>query len=295
MKRPERLATGDVSNALSVWAEPGQTIPFRSSESVVRLHVLSDLHLECAPFDLPPVDADALVLAGDIGRGGDGVRWAREQAPEQLVFYVLGNHEFYRGCLEDVHARCEREAARAGNRMHVLRDSEHVVDGVAFLGATLWTDFSLFGEARRPEAIAAVCNVVPDYRVIRITAEDGAERALQPQDTMGAFARSLAWLQARVRYHREAGNKTCIISHHAPARGSLAERFENDLVSAYFVNTLDEWLRNEGPDLWLHGHTHDSFDYRIGPTRVVCNPRGYPGERAASDELAFDPALVIEV
>lgn len=267
----------------------------RFREHGVRVHVLSDLHLKYAPFTAPPVDADVVVLAGDIDRGSRGVRWARAQFGARPVLYVPGNHEFYRGCVEDVQADCEREAARAGGALRILQDSEWVSADVAFLGATLWTGFGLFGTARQCEVITVVHEAVRDFHLIEVRAADGGRVPIDPDYMQRAYAHSLAWLKARTRWHHAARRKVCVITHFAPSRGSLAARHRTDPVSAYFVNDLDDWLRAEGPELWIHGHTHDGFDYRVGLTRVVCNARGYPDERAATEPIPFDPGRVVEV
>ncbi len=264
-------------------------------ERDVRVHVLSDLHLKYAPFAVSRVAADVIVLAGDIDRGVNGVRWARAAFGSQPVLYVLGNHEFYRGCVEDVRAACTGEALREGATIRILENSECVIGEVAFLGATLWTGFGLFGAARRAEVIDVVREAVRDYRLIEVRSPAGGAVPLDPDYTSRTYARSLAWLQARTRWHHAAGRKVCVITHFAPSRGSLAARHRTDPVSAYFVNDLDDWLRAEGPEVWIHGHTHDGFDYRVGPTRVLCNPRGYPDERDTTTTLPFDPACVIEV
>lgn len=261
----------------------------------MKLHVLSDLHLRYGAVEVPACGADIVVLAGDIDRGAKGVDWAHTQFPGQRVLYVLGNHEFYRGCVEEVYAACRLAARQGAAEVHVLQDEEYVQDGVAFLGTTLWTDFTLFGSDRQVAAMEAVSQRAPDFRIIRTTALNGCQRVMIPADPARWFVHSRAWLRGRIRHHRAAGNRVCVITHFAPARGSLAERFAEDLVSAYFVNDFEDWLAVGGPDLWLHGHTHDGFDYRVGATRVVCNPRGYPDERNATGTRPFDPARVVEI
>ncbi len=261
----------------------------------MKLRVLSDLHLRYAPIELPKVAADVVVLVGDINRGASGVEWAHAQFPGQCVLYVLGNHEFYRGCVEDVYAACERAARHGAADVHILQDSEFVHDGVAFLGTTLWTDFLLFGAEQKAAAMEKIRQLAPDFRIVRTAALNGCQRVMTPADPARWFAHSRHWLRERIDHHRNAGNRVCAITHFAPARGSLATRFAEDLASAYFVNDFDSWMPTHGPDLWLHGHTHDGFDYRLGRTRVVCNPRGYPDERSKTDTRPFDPALVVEI
>ncbi len=72
----------------------------------------------------------------------------------------------------------------------------------------------------------------------------------------------------------------------------MPDRFKNDLISAAYASHLDALVEQSGAALWIHGHTHDSFDYFIGGTRVICNPRGYFGYELNPD---FNPGLVIDV
>ena len=82
-----------------------------------------------------------------------------------------------------------------------------------------------------------------------------------------------------------------VITHHAPSIGSVPRDFHRNPVSAAYASNLDELVEQSGAALWVHGHLHSQSDYRIGNTRVVCNPRGYPDER----NPAFVPDLVIEI
>ena len=87
---------------------------------------------------------------------------------------------------------------------------------------------------------------------------------------------------------------TVVVTHFAPSAGSVAERFKGSPLNACFVSELDERIRRWQPLAWLHGHVHDSFDYRLGDTRVVANPRGY-APQGKTENAAFDPALTIDV
>ena len=86
-----------------------------------------------------------------------------------------------------------------------------------------------------------------------------------------------------------------VLTHHGPHRGSLVPRFAADWVSTAYLNELpDEFFAV--PRLWLHGHTHASSDYRVGPCRIVCNPRGYqPRGVPRPENPQFDPGRVVQV
>jgi Icc-related predicted phosphoesterase len=83
---------------------------------------------------------------------------------------------------------------------------------------------------------------------------------------------------------------TVVVTHHAPHRGSLHPRYVGSPANPGFVSDLEGLILTGKPELWVHGHVHDSYDYRVGRTRVVCNPKGYGNEN-----LGFDPCLVVEV
>jgi 3',5'-cyclic AMP phosphodiesterase CpdA len=244
----------------------------------MRIRVLSDLHLEVEPFDPPPAEADVVVLAGDIHNGAAGVEWAR-QAFDCPVLYLAGNHEPYDG--EFAATQAALAAAARSSRVTVLDCDAAVVGGVRFLGCTLWSDFELCGAAGRELATGKYRDWLVDYRAIRY-----GERAFAPDDSIGLHRRHRAWLEAALG--RPFGGTTVVVTHHAPHRGSIAPSFANHPLNPAFVSDLDALMGRAA--LWVHGHTHRAFDYVARGTRVVCNPRGYPGE-----DSGFRADLVVEV
>lgn len=244
----------------------------------MRLHLLSDLHLEIDPSYQPAVrDADVTVLAGDIHKGARAVQWAREQFAGRVLL-VAGNHEFYGGHLE--HTLREMIAA-SDERVQVLERDAVVIDGVRFLGATGWTDFAARGDAVRAKREALLC--MNDYARIRTA----AYRRIQPLDVQAVNALTHAWLREKLA--EPFVGKTVVITHHAPSLRCLSG-CPTPLDAAY-ANAWDDLL--QAPvNLWVHGHTHDPVDQCIGSVRVVSNPRGYPGEPLAAP---FDPLKIIEI
>lgn len=259
----------------------------------MRLLVLSDLHLEIwgsmpLEMDLDSTCPDVVVLAGDIHSGSAAVKWAEETFRYIPTIYVSGNHEGYCNRIDEVEHHIA-EACAASSTVTYLQQAQLVLRGVRFLGCTLWTDFALFGGERRHEAMVAAQQAMSDYRVIRLARRGG--RKLHPVDTLTWHERQVSWLAERLAAPFDG--PTVVVTHMAPSRGSLATRFESDLVSGAFVSELDELVAQA--DVWIHGHTHDSFDYRVGRCRVVCNPRGYPRRNGAPENPRFDPNLVLEV
>lgn len=136
----------------------------------MKLHILSDLHLEFLAYAPPALDADAVVLAGDIGLGTRGIQWAREAWPDTEIVYVPGNHEYYRSEMG-----VENELLRAAARehgVHLLNRDAAVIGGVRFLGATLWTDFRLFGDRERFHALQGGLHGLSDFPGDRLRAAD---------------------------------------------------------------------------------------------------------------------------
>ncbi|MEJ8839099.1 metallophosphoesterase [Ramlibacter sp. AN1133] len=250
----------------------------------MKLHIVSDLHLSQAGLALPATDADLIVLAGDIARPREAVAWATGLGKPAL--YVPGNHEFYGGSLEGRIA--ELRALTDGTPVRLLHDEEIVIDGVRFLGTTLWTAFRLPDLPQQDAAERAATSFMRDFARIRL--REGDEALLRSGDCTALFERHSRWLRGRIA--QPHAGPTVVISHHAPSVRSIHPRFAGSPVNLCFVSDAEELLH--GVDLWIHGHTHDSFDYRVGATRVLCNPRGYVRE-GVQENARFDPALVVEV
>jgi predicted phosphodiesterase len=262
----------------------------------MRIQLASDLHLEflesrCPSARLvePAPGADLLVLAGDIHNGVKGIEaFANWPVP---VVYLAGNHEFYDHDWEST--RHDLRAACAGTRVTFLDNDAVEFDGVRILGCTLWTDFRLRGSTQA-HAMGAVERGLMDYHVIRT-----ASGLLSAQQTLADHEQSRAWLEGELA--QPFNGKTVVVTHHGPHPLSIHPRFVGNPLNPGFISDLTQLLRDA--DLWMHGHTHDSFDYRIGRCRVVANPAGYilNGAAATADRNfvfengKFDPGLVVEV
>jgi predicted phosphodiesterase len=253
----------------------------------VKLNILSDLHLSLGALDIPRNGADAVILAGDIARPREAVSWASGFA--KPVLYVPGNHEFYDGSIAGTAAELKRLCA--GTNIRVLDNDAVVIAGVRFLGTTLWTDFMLFGEGEeRTEALRQALSFMRDFSVIRC-GETG-EAQFTPADSAALFKHQAAWLEARLR-EAHAG-PTVVITHHAPSRMSIHPRFAGSPLNACFVSDAERLVDSSRVRLWIHGHTHDSFDYSLHGTRVLCNPRGYV-KGGANENPLFNPDLLVEI
>lgn len=247
----------------------------------MRIQVASDLHLELLPEDLgagllvePHPDAELLVLAGDIHTGVEAVRYFRDWPVP--VLYVPGNHEFYGQTWEDVVATL-REAA-SGTSIQILDNDVHIIDGVRFLGTTLWTDFAIDRARPAPSAMELAGTYLKDFFEIRARSSDAPNGLITPAMILADHQVSRAWLEGQLR--TEFIGKTAVITHHAPHRLSVHRKYVGHPLTPAFASDLSDLMQRT--DLWIHGHAHDSFDYQVGRCRVVSNPAGYSLNRRGS-------------
>ena len=253
----------------------------------MKLNVLSDLHLGRGVIEMPRTDADIVILAGDIARPPEAIAWASQLRKPAL--YVPGNHEFYGGSIDGTVAELRRLAT--GTNVCILDDDAIVVDGVRFLGSTLWTDFMLFGEgAGRATAMREGQRFMRDFTHIR--RRDDSDAIFTPADAAALFEAHARWLTAK--FTEPFTGPTVVVTHHAPSRRSIHPRFADSPVNACFVSDAERLIDGSRAFLWIHGHTHDSFDYTVSGTRVVCNPRGY-AKNGVNENARFDPEFCVEV
>ena len=253
----------------------------------MKLNILSDLHLSQAGMPLPRADADAVILAGDIARPEQALEWASRFG--RPVLYVPGNHEFYGASIPGTLQRLRQLCA--GTCVQVLDRDEVRMGRVRFLGATLWTDFLLDGDGSgRATAEETALRLVRDFQRIHVD-EDQAE-LFTPSHCAACFARDAAWLASKLAQPHDG--PTVVITHHAPSPRSIHPRFAGSPLNACFVSDAHRLLDGRRVQLWVHGHTHDSFDYAVNGTRVVCNPRGYARE-GVNENASFDPNFTLDV
>ena len=261
----------------------------------MKIQLASDLHLEFLTHILPhetlirpAPDADILVLAGDIHQGTQALELFKDWPVP--VLYVAGNHEFYGHRWEQV--RQDLQTQCVGTAIRFLDNSRFDLGDVRFLGATLWTDFSqsIIGVDKAMRYARAR---MADFRAIQTQAG-----IFTPEQSMQDHAQSVQWLaQQLVEPH---AGPTVVITHHAPHPLSIHLRYRGDQLNAAFASDLTALM--EQSDLWLHGHVHDSFDFRVGRCRVVANPAGYIENRSSLPWLAsanfenaqFDACCVID-
>jgi DNA repair exonuclease SbcCD nuclease subunit len=277
----------------------------------MKIAVCSDLHLEFEDIILKNDEgADVLILSGDIMIAEDlhnhppvvtnpyapyidlGSRQKKAQQFRDFlsrcsfqfpnVIYIAGNHEFYhgrwKGSLDHL-----RETCSLYPNVYFLENNIKVINEVSFIGATLWTDCNK-GD---PLTLHALTDMMNDYRVIR-NDELGFTR-LRPAHTIDRHRYTMSYLKAVLPDLKD--KKVVFVGHHTPSYQSIHDRYKKDyLMNGGYHSELSEFiLDNPQIKLWTHGHTHEPFDYMIGTTRIVCNPRGYSGhdESAEYFELKY--------
>jgi 3',5'-cyclic AMP phosphodiesterase CpdA len=259
----------------------------------MRIWPISDVHMgstrgwDLSPLsNLPPFDV--AVIAGDLTtRMERGVKWIHERIPTRPCVYVSGNHEAY-GTDIDVTVAKARVAAK-GTNVFVLQNDVQNIDGVDFLGCTLWTSFNLFGD--RHQAMVTAGARMNDYKRIRI---DNYRRRLQPRDTLARHNESVAFLEKELA--RSKGGRQVVVTHHKPIANDRDLKSVDDypdVIQAAYSSDLSR-LFFDGPSAWVFGHTHESVNTTIGRTRLVSNARGY-GNRAMSENPRFDQHFTFEI
>lgn len=252
----------------------------------MKIQLYSDLHIEqIGFFSLPTLDTDLIILAGDIDTGLYGLEWAEElrRLHKKPVIYVAGNHEYYK---HEYHALTQemRDYAAQYDKLHFLEKDEVIIDGVRFLGTTLWTNyFDEYGPFERDKNIKILDAALMDHKVIRID-----ERRFSAQDAYEEHLSSLSWLKEKLR--ESFSGKTVVVTHHAPSFLCNHKDFGMNEMSPGFVSNL-EYLMN-GVDLWCYGHTHSNLDTEVQGCRLVSNQKGYKPEKIP---VPFKSQLVIDI
>ena len=265
----------------------------------------------CVAADFHKSDPYGILENGKTNRYTDFfIRCANEF---KNVIYVAGNHEHYNGDYAETFTILRKYLGSIPN-LHIL-DKEHVtIDDVTFIGGTLWTDMN----AQDPVTLAHIRGVMNDFRIIQNSTEmvsyktmvnaydadgniklDENDQPIQqaefhkrparftPEDTVRDHKKMLEYIQVTTAMLGENPNKYVVVGHHAPSKVSTHPRYRTEVImNGAYSSRLDQFiLDNPQIKLWTHGHTHEEFDYMIGSTRVVCNPRGYINYEERADDF----------
>ena len=276
----------------------------------MKISITSDEHLEFADHDFDNVDsADVLILSGDIllakdvndrdvydlmGEQNKSNRFhafmQRCSARFPHVIYIAGNHEHYHGTFTESIPRLKEKFAYLSN-VYILERETKTIGDITFIGGTLWTDMNN-GDALTLYHMKGMMN---DFRCVshgaceaKVKHHDGtfhtAPSAFQPEDAFEEHVKMKEYIRTVVE--GKFDTKFVVVGHHAPSKASIKPRYAGDhIMNGGYSSDLSEFILDHPQiKLWTHGHTHDPFDYMIGSTRVVCNPRGYSGYEERADQ-----------
>jgi|TARA_R110000851_G_scaffold87200_1_gene190033 UDP-2,3-diacylglucosamine pyrophosphatase LpxH len=242
---------------------------------------MSDLHLEfnrvAGDFNFPAHFDDyesTLILAGDIDLAKHVHKFLALCSERfKYVLYVFGNHEFYKANYPQVYKKIDDNIAHLPN-VYILDEDVIVLDGVFFVGATLWTDM----DKGNPLLMSDAEYSMNDYNCIRTGPVNAPwQRKLKPVETMALHRRQRDFIFDQLRNAKNIFDKTVVVSHHLPSYMCIADEHQGSPLNGAYASELHPEMMETQPDLWVHGHTHSSNDIMVpdSKTRIVCNPRGY--------------------
>lgn len=270
----------------------------------MKIYLCSDVHIEFGPLEVHNNDnADVLILSGDIvvasalkGWDNFGIKGIIEPSKSAQnfmnffhqcstkfkdVIYVMGNHEHYNGDFA-TSASILRSVLKEYPNIYLLDKESKTIGDIIFVGGTLWTDMN----KENPDTLYHIRRMMNDFRIIQ-----NGELPFTPENTVEDHKEMLKYIDGVTK---DITKKYVVVGHHAPCKLSTKPKYaDQHLVNGAYSSDLTEFILDRPQiKMWTHGHTHDAFDYMIGQTRIVCNPRGYIGHEKRAYEFDF---LLLEV
>lgn len=266
--------------------------------------LISDIHLDGTSADrvlnwLPsePTDKDTILLiAGDMCEFTTTLKDPEEldfffevvSARFKQVLYVMGNHDSYNGVIDTIRATIVDYFTQYPNVL-LLDNETYIIDDIAVIGSTLWSSL----DNKDWFTVDAVKRGIMDYHLIQkhISDTDLNTRKLLTDDTYAMHNDAVGYITFALEEQRAAGRKCVVLTHHAPSKLSVADRYKGNMSNGAFVTSLEHIMDQFEPVVWCHGHCHNASDYVVYETRVLCNPYGYN----TTERQGFDPWLSFEV
>lgn len=268
----------------------------------MKIRTMSDLHTEFGSFTIDnTTDADVLLLNGDVlllddllsdyGRATQCLEFFEQVCSAfPHVIWIYGNHEFYHGKFFEYRDKAKEKCKRFAN-LHILDNDFVKIDDVVFIGTSMWTDCN----NRDQDTLARLHRMMNDFRII---INDKTQKPFTPYDMVDYHDLCKLFLINTLHSQKALGETKFVVStHHAPSDKSIHEMYKNDTImnGGYYANLEHIMIDNPEIQLWCHGHMHKLFDYTVGQTRVVCNPRGYNNGFDRQEDTCWNPELTIEV
>jgi predicted phosphodiesterase len=285
----------------------------------MKVSICSDIHLEFGTIELKNKDgADVLILSGDICVSKDLYKFDQQATDMgtsfyksdmyhfffqnccnefKHVIYVAGNHEHYHGDFATTIRNLKDQLGYLKN-LHILDKEIVTIDDAMFVGGTLWTDMN----KEDPLTLHAIRSMMNDFRIVhnsdrtvsfKVTEQNEKgedvvrfkERVARfcPEDAVEDHKQFMGYLRTVIE--GKFDQKVIVVGHHAPSKQSTHPRYADEqLMNGGYSSSLDEFIIDHPQiKLWTHGHTHEDFDYMVGSTRIVCNPRGYINHEYRAD------------
>jgi Icc-related predicted phosphoesterase len=197
---------------------------------------------------------------------------------------VAGNHEFFDATWSEELRAGKMVASRLG--IHLLENKTISIGGLRVIGATLWTDYDLFGTPLRDLAIRTAQRTMIDHS--RISWQKEPPQRFLPREARILHCESRAFIERELaKIHK---GPTLVLTHHAPCLEAIAPFHRDEIISAAYASDLLHIIDRYQPELWVSGHTHFPLNLKRGRTRLISNPIGYGNENAF-----FDPLFYAEV
>ena len=276
----------------------------------MRNNIASDIHLEFGPIEIKNTEgADALILSGDICVAADlthkDVNDKRSRVIHDFfemccneydnVIYIVGNHEHYNGDFQRTIPHLKMYLQSYLENLHILDKSVVTINDVTFIGGTLWTDMN----KEDPSTLYSMKGMMNDFIKVANGEIDNRGKPykvinrLTPDDVVVDHKEMLEYIRTVVKGKYD--QKFVVVGHHAPSKLSTKPKYQDDyIMNGAYSSDLSEFILDYPQiKMWTHGHTHDNFDYLVGSTRVVCNPRGYIKYEHQAD--IFNPNIIYEI
>lgn len=251
--------------------------------------ILSDLHINFSGLDIPQTGYDLAVVAGDLSPHTSEIIqfFQRKLADAPLVIYVTGNHEYEGKNIYTYDEKLKHELARHCPNVRLLQNESLEYQGTRFLGTTLWSNFELLSpDFSADDAMEYAKRNICDYNSII-----GQKGLLKPEETLSKHHQAVEFLNTK--FSMQHDGPTMVITHFPVVRESINPKYEDNPLNSYFCSDYPELMGHA--DYWVHGHTHDSFDYVKEGTRVICNPRGYSQTFGLTENNLFNANLILEL
>ena len=248
----------------------------------MKLRILSDLHIDIRDFQIRPLDEDILILAGDISDKPEDtfniIKKYMENANKKVIF-VMGNHDYFNDCINERIKYWYHFGEKLGKNFHFLNQNSIIIDDIEFYGTTLWSDINIHKNEKR----------FLRYNDLTCIYKSDIYTPITPSDYKNMYEAECKGLIKFLNTPND-NKKRIIITHFLPSYKSVSIKYIGNENNDMFASNLDDIINHYDIKMWIHGHTHETLDYNIGNTRIVCNARGKIGEN-----MNFKENLIINI